>query len=513
MKRLNRRDVIASLAATATLAAGRAHAECDTWRDTIGTVPTKSYQCDVGAGGGVLTTTFLRLSDVMFDSAGTAPLPGAAGAYQGLVSDHRLIPTPALNAFQRLFEAHSFAFEPENIEIAYDMRGNGLSGQETIFSGQTDLPRWRTLGVWDETLGLYRPAFPLPDLLRQSLSGSEPSGQNFLRYAERADFEDLDDRIARYLDLWSSHSDIGDATPGFGNLALLSEIDAGSVPEFVPIFFEPGVSGGGCDGVPSAGAYYVPPALQIDVVVCRNDGAVPITIEDAIGAVDATESLRPYDPTTPPGAERLGWPPTTLAPGESLMAVQRLLFGALPTYADGDDPIPTSRAVYAPTGLPKGVLVDGQATAFEGRSHNAVILASFANCCCCPYLESWCTRSGEWIDHGKMLAGRDAPEKAGAETRRFGDVRTRFRLSEREHEDTYIDGATLEVTLEDGTIWATTHPGGAALTLSIGESRLLDFAVPAKIAAKARGSALTLRGHYVKFAPDRLAKGRPEAVA
>ena len=503
MPRITRRDLIASLSASAALLANRASA-CDVWWDEANGVPTKSYNCTVSDGQS-LTTTFMRLSDVMFDGAGGTPLPGPMSDYQNLVRDHRLIDTPALATFTQLFEAHSFAFEPQNIGLAYDMRGQNLSGEESLFGDDDGFAnrRWRTLGVWDDTLGLYLPAFPLPDLLRQSFQNANGAGdRQLLRYATRADFQDLGAKMADYTGLWNAKVDAFNQDNGFGNIEMLAAIDAGSVDGFIPIMFDPRFYYDGCSGEANAGALYVPPALYVDVVVCRNNGTQSIQIDDMFGAIDAAPELRTYNPTTPPQEERFGWQPVTLAPGESIMAVQRLLFGFNSTPSVNETEIKTKRAVYGPTHLPKGVIVNGTSVAFDGRSHNAVILASFANCCSCPYLESWCARAEEWIDHGKVLTECDAPEKAGKDTRNFIELRTRFRISEREHEDTTLTGATLTLFLEDGTTWTITHPDGAH-RLSIGESVTLEFDVPAEVAGHAKHSTLTLFGHYEKFTQAR----------
>lgn len=506
MLRINRRDLIASLGASATLLASRANAACDVWRDEVSGVPTKSYQCQV-ADGQLLTTTFMRLSDVMFDSAGGAPLPGPTSDYQNLVRGHRLVDTPVLATFNRLFEAHSFAFEPQNIELQYDMHGRGLSGIEVMgddYGDGIEARRWRTLGVWDDTLGLYFPAFPLPELLRQSLQNPFDTSFNrqFLRFATRTDFQDLSAKIEEYTNLWGASVENNAFARSFGNLGLLAEIDAGSVDGFLPLIFDANFGHDDCSGEPRGGAVYSPPALYVDVAVCRNDGKESIQIDDMFGAAETTTSLRAYDPATPPQEESFGWSPVTLAPRESLLTVQRLVFGADPVSIGDNESVKTKRAVYGSTQLPKGFIVDGQRFAFDGRSHNAVILASFANCCSCPYLESWCARAEEWIDHGKVLTACDAPEKAGKDTRRFNDLRSRFRISEREHEDTTLTGATLTLTLDDGTSHIVPHLD-AVRRLTIGESVELVFDIPADFAVRATHSALTVFGHYEKFTQAR----------
>lgn len=504
MTRLTRRDLMSSLGVCASLLASRANAACDIWRDEIAGLPTKSYQCDVG-NGQTLTTTFMRLSDVMFDSAGHEPLPDPIGEYQRLVRGHQLIDTPALSTFTRLFEKHSRAFEPDNMEVQFDMRGQGLSGHvEKPVPFESGL-RWRSLGVWWDTIlsYAYLPFFPLPSELRRAMTSPNDGGETFLRFATPADFSDMDSKTSEYLALWQSSSGVSNDQIDFGNLSLLVDIEAGSVPGFLPLIFDPRFgSFGGCDVQLFGGAKYMQPALYVDVVICRNDGTDPIRIDDMFGATDPTERLRPYDPATPPQAERFGWAPITLAPGQSCLAVQRLLFGAEKTQMPDGEEIKPKRAVYGATHLPKGVIVDGAPVPFNGRSHNAVILASFANCCSCPYLESWCPRAQEWIEHGKVMTEFTSPEKAGSDIRHFPELRTRFRLSEREHEDTTLTGAALTVTLEDGSNTVIHHPDAKRL-LSIGECCELIFDVPHAVAARAVRSSLTLSGYYQTFSKER----------
>ncbi|MDA7425299.1 hypothetical protein [Thalassococcus lentus] len=516
MVRVNRRDLIASLGASAALIASKAQANCDVWRDNIGGVPTKSYQCQVGERQTV-TTTFMRLSDVMFDSAGAAPLPREMGEYQSLVQGHSLVPTKTLDTFTRLFEKHSFAFEPENLELEYDLRAAGSFGRSdyNIEEIRSEIgPRWRTLGVWNDTVHVYGlPMFPLPDELRRAMDMSEdaPRVRNFLRFANPSDFSDLEAKINDYTALWDAHPEADRSSAQFGNIRMLAEIDAGSVPGFIPLFFSK-FHVGGCSIEASGGATFMPPALYVDVAVIRNDGTRPVRIDDLFGAADQTEGLRLYDPATPPQEIRFNFEPITLAPAQSMMVVQRLLFRREPVShgLDGEE-IRQTRAVYGTALLPKGVIVDGVAHPFDGRSHNAVILASYANCCSCPYLESWCPRAGEWIEHGKVLQACDGPDKAGVDTRRFPDVRTRFRLSEREHEETFLTGSylTLKFADEVDQVFPLRDP---VCSLSIGESRELVFDVPDEIAARATTSALTVAGHYEVFTQARF-QARAAALA
>lgn len=204
MTRMNRRDVLASLAACATLASTPARAACDVWRDTTHGVDTKSYQCNI-AEGQTLTTTFMRLSDVMFDSAGGPRLPGRLGNVQDLIRGHRLIDTPALETYAEIFDKHSVAFESYGFNIEYDGRASPASRLNLSNDRFDDIKasRWRTLGYWnDETGGENLPIFPDIDLLNRALAVPDNWDNGvleFVRYANRGDFIDLDNRKEDYI--------------------------------------------------------------------------------------------------------------------------------------------------------------------------------------------------------------------------------------------------------------------------------------------------------------------------
>ncbi|MEO9822876.1 MAG: hypothetical protein ABJF50_00465 [Paracoccaceae bacterium] len=433
------------------------------------------------------------------------------GEVQSLVQGHKLIETPALKTFIDLFERHSIPFESSSIFLEYDLRdGRGENWLTSDSVGGVDASRWRTLGTWNESLvDEDLPAFPLPDLLREAIrnyatyEGGCSGSPELFKYADREDFRNLDQRKQEYVDLWRRSVNFNYLTYDFRQLDLLNDIDAGSVDGFLPIIFSPNLDCIGC-GSAAFGAHYIPPALYVDLMVCRNDGTEAVEVQDLFGSVDFSSRLREYDPATPPGSERFGLAPLILAPGESFLVVQRLLFRTRSgtTYI-GSQPIVQQPAIYGATHLPKGVVVGGEAVAFEGRSHNALVLASYAGENSCPYLESWCPSAREWIEHGKILTQCDSLEKAGSETCSFRDVRSRFRLSEREHEDTVLTGATLEVSFADGANKSFTHPN-AIHNLSLGESVELEFEISAELLSQAVRSSLTLTGYYQKFGAERV---------
>ncbi|MEM8679508.1 MAG: hypothetical protein AAGF97_09170, partial [Planctomycetota bacterium] len=128
-------------------------------------------------------------------------------------------------------------------------------------------------------ISVTRPPFPLVAVVF-------PTHESFLRYAVRSDFENIDEKMREYAAFWRANIGDLDIPFGFGNVAMLADIDAGSVPDFVPLVFSDSLVVGECDGVSYAGVYFLPPALYVDVAVCRNDGTTPVEIEDFIGAAD-----------------------------------------------------------------------------------------------------------------------------------------------------------------------------------------------------------------------------------
>ncbi len=499
MKHIDRRDLIASLASAAFLATEPAYASvCDVKRSRNSGLSTKSYQCDLG-GGRRLKTTFMRVSDVLFDSAGRASLPGVFGVYQDLVNDHTLIDNPTLKTFTFLLENYSFAFEPSGVFLNFDGRAEGHRLKEETTNIKTNA-RWRTLGVWDEPQPDDLPLFPLPSVLRKAMRGQGKRSESFLRYATEDDFSSLDQKLDRYLRLWGSNPNGKVGLSDMGNLKLLRHIRAGAAPDFLPLIYQSYFGFEGCTGGASGGAHYLPPALYVDLAVCRNTGSRPIQIDDFFGAAEQRDGLRSYSPRTPESSRQFGWQPVRLDPGKSVLMVQRLLFGVLPyNLTDSSTRIVAKRAVFGHTYLPKGVLVDGQPAPFDGRSHNAVIAGSFYEKGSCPYLLSWCEASQEWVHLGKILTDCIGRKNSGEEVRRFEGLRTRFKIVEREHEQSVLTSIGLTVELRDGSNVQLQHEM-QRVVLNIGEAYEVCFTLPGGLEpADVSGCELRVKGFYERY--------------
>ncbi|WP_419906818.1 hypothetical protein [Hoeflea sp.] len=514
-KGYRRRDIIASLAGAAALLAGNSPAfACEARRSRIHGLSAKSYSCDLGRGR-LLNTTFLRVSDLVFDKGGRATLPDGFGSYEDLVNSHVILPTRTLDTFQSLMDRFSYPFEPWGVFFEFDGRESGHRVAER-FAPTDDSPqaaRWRTLGVWDDPY-YNEKLFPLPDVLREAMRDDGRNASAFLRFASQVDFEDIDEKIRSYVNLWRSHPDyqnVGNGHPGlsgFEHVKLLQFIDAGSVERFVPLHFYDGFSYDECTYEPFGGAHCTMPALYVDLAICRNDGSADIQIDDFFGHIDNREWLRPYSAQKPAGEQAFNAPPLNLRPGDGTLMVQRLLF-----HSDAKD-VESSRAVFGPAYLPKAVVVDGQINRFDGRSHNALIISSYFPRGCCPYLYSWCDRTEEWISLGKVITECVGRRNMGEERRQFGDLRTRFYLAEREHERTVLQRLVLEVVLKDGSRIEIVH-ADADVVLEIGDSHEFAFSLPKGVSRKdVVGSTLEVAGYYEPYRKSDFAgiQGPVEAI-
>ncbi len=512
MPNISRRDILSSFLSSLALAANPAHAlTCDVSRSSIGDVSSKSYSCRLGEGRS-LTTTFLRVSDLLADNAGQGLLPKALGEFEGLASGTYLIENEQLKTFQSLMDRYSYAFEAYVLSAKFDGRGTQGSVIASPFDDNLN-NRYRTLGFWDESDSHTFPFFPLPDLLRRAFRDPNFHPEGFLRFADASDFENFDDRLAEYLGLWRSET--GEEKERrlrwytSKSLELLNHIGAGSVAGFLPLFFTSNLERGVCSDRFEGGGSYAPPALFIDITVSKNDGDLPISIDDFFGSSERGAGLRAYNSDTPQDSAPFGWGKIDLLPGESVVAVQRLLFTSQPVLnvlnqynSDAGNELPilrSNRAVFGPTELPKGVIVDGREFPFDGRSHNALILASYAEGGCCPYLYFWCDIAQEWVSSGKVMVDHIGIEKIGEDTKKYGGLVARFKLIEHEHERTFLSGLTRVLSLKDGTKIKQKH-ADCEVILDIGQSHEVSFELPLAIdLADILTTSLVLNGYYEKY--------------
>lgn len=499
MPRVNRRDILASLSSSFVLASSPAAAlVCDVHRAREGGISTKSYSCQLDDNRS-LTTTFMRVNDVLADSAGRSVFADDLQDLDSIIAGTHIVENDTLRAFNALMEDFSTPFFANRVSVRFDGRDDQIRQDFTgSYLGST---RLRTLDTWDDAAFGQYPFFPLPaELERAFVDPSESNRFEFLRFATPRDFEDFEQKTEQYLSYWQRE---GGQTIGqelFGNLRMLEHIRAGSVDNFLPLFFASS-SMVTCGGEPAGGAYYAHPPLLVDFMVCRNDGDAAIRIDDFVGANDPSSQLRVYNPTTPPDMDAFGWRPVELQPGESVIAVQRLLFSQRNGYAQYlEDPTIANRAVFGATQLPKGVVIAGEAFSFDGRSHNSMIaLSSDREEACCPFLMAWCELAQEWVTIGKVLTRCIGAELEGKDTRQFAGLQTRFKITEREHERTFLNRLSLTLNLQNGTRIDLPNPT-LNLALDIGQSHEATFEIPKNLCpTHVVSSTLTLEGYYEKY--------------
>lgn len=209
MPRVNRRDILRTFTSLAALAATPAQAlVCEVNRPRYGDISTRSYNCRLGEGKD-LTTTFMRISDILADSSGRdgGVLPEDLRSYEDMVSSTHLIENPTLAVFQDLMNRYSYSFSTHTMSVDFDGRGSSDGTSLSQYFGVPYQERFRTLGYWDEANYAFFPFFPLPDLLRQTFQNSDFQRQGFLRFAESSDFIDFEVKLADYLSLWQTETD------------------------------------------------------------------------------------------------------------------------------------------------------------------------------------------------------------------------------------------------------------------------------------------------------------------
>lgn len=138
----------------------------------------------------------------------------------------------------------------------------------------------------------------------------------------------------------------------------------------------------------------------------------------------------------------------------------------------------------------------------------------------CPYLLSWDDTDREWITHGKVLHKGQNKDHAYTETVTFPDLRTRFRIEEREPELAHVQSLRLAIELRDGSTQTFSPmqppmaaPGDPELTLFWGETADFSFAVPDTVsAADVVQTRLQVTGYYERYS-NLLAQQESNAAA
>jgi hypothetical protein len=69
----------------------------------------------------------------------------------------------------------------------------------------------------------------------------------------------------------------------------------------------------------------------------------------------------------------------------------------------------------------------------------------------CPYLYAWDDQNSQWHSYGKVIRDARGQHLERIETIELSSFSTRFRLAEKEPEQSFIDHVELRVTLKDGS--------------------------------------------------------------
>ncbi len=426
------------------------------------------------------------------------------------VNNMRVLPSNTFDTLNDLFSRFSRPVERARLGFNYTSALGEEVNDHPWDGGERNLEArpTRSLGVWDQTWSA--PTFPLPAELQAArwISANGPPNIEFIRFADRGDFQNLDQSYSEYMRVlgrrFPSLGSDGDLInlSDLGNLALMQHLDGGAVDGFLPIFAS---NQGGCGSLDNIGILFDPPALFVDVAIFENSGTGSLVIDDILGEVDSRRALRPYSNANARDLAPLGQGSITLAPGESVMMVQRLLFRSL------SEQLPNSGAkgaVYGPTALPTGVIVGGRQVALDGRSHNSLILVSYLPETCCPFLDYWCVHREEWVSLGNVIGGAEGKDKITTEVLEFDGFVGTFQLSEHEAEMSLILDFHICVTLEN-LDQVTIRPKIDKFPARIDflEKMLFEFDLPTDLRLKdITSTKISICGYYAKFSSSERGK-------
>lgn len=372
----------------------------------------------------------------------------------------------------------------------------------------------RTLGGWDSDGPMDLPAL---DVMEKIKSKSLPAVGDI-------------DRFARFLtadDLRGYQSSLREYNrrfrPGFGMentqnvahknryIALLAHLSRNGLPkDFARIyeFYD------WCNGDAFAGLYKR--SLLVDIALIENVGTSLIQVDGLLGAEEGRETLRKKDLSKSAQGRRSGRlaiDGVALKPGEKAVLVHRLTFVDNPPGREKRLPDYT----YGPEIHMTGLTVNGERFSLEDNSANFLSLTLGSLEASCPYLYSWQTDVGDWVDHGKVIAKFKGKADEGAETRKFKGLVTRFRLAEKEIEVARIDKVSLLLRLNSGALLRLEPEGSALrrrdkryLEIYFGDQAEFTFAPPLwLVSSDVESTEITIEGYYDRYS-DILAARHPD---
>jgi hypothetical protein len=275
--------------------------------------------------------------------------------------------------------------------------------------------------------------------------------------------------------------------------------------------------------------------VKIDAVFVENLSKQPLAIGPLFGQRNASANLRAAEPASalPVDAAALDGTSGTIAPGQTAIILTRIVFllpadrlagfrkdresmaalralgpdgftGNASAYQAPPDP---KDYTYGPTLTVTGASVNSKRIDFAARPvANFLELTASQEGASCPYLLSWDDSDHEWISDGKILQRGQGRANAYTDTVTFPDLRTRFRIEEREPELAHLQSVKLVVEFGDGSTqtFSPAQPaavsGDGEISLMWGEAADISFAVPNTVNAKdVRQSRLQVSGYYERY--------------
>jgi hypothetical protein len=325
-----------------------------------------------------------------------------------------------------------------------------------------------------------------------------------------------------------------------GELKLAKFMADGSLPDdflLMTSFYSTATCGDSPDlpGVAGWSFDIEPRTVTVDAVRIQNVSRRPISLAGLYGdkQTDASLRLAPSQRSPPDSPALIDTATTTLAPGQSVLALTDITFSAGPLTRGEFDAfrekmeakrrfgaggfsgnVGAYRAAdlkdytYGPVLTVTGAQVNSTRVDFVERPlANFIEMSLSGEAGSCPYLLSWDETDQEWVMHGKVLHKGQGKNNAYTETLTFPSLRTRFRVEEREPELAHLQSAMLVVELRDGTTQTfspvRTEAGvdnDGDIILMWGEAADLSFAVPETLTAEdVRQTQLQVTGYYERY--------------
>jgi hypothetical protein len=276
--------------------------------------------------------------------------------------------------------------------------------------------------------------------------------------------------------------------------------------------------------------------VRIDAVLIENMSKQPLVISGLFGERNSDVSLRPAQPllAMPANLVALNDISEAIPAGQSAIILTKIVFTLPPDnladfrkYRESMDTIHAALGsngfsgnvsayqapnpkdyTYGPTLTVTGATINSARIDFtEHPVANFLELTTTSEAGSCPYLLSSDNTDHEWISHGKILHKGQGRDNAYTETVTFPDLRTRFRIEEREPEFAHVYSANLVVEMRDGSTqrFSPIQPDpaprdGGEISLMWGDAAEIYFDVPQSVIEKGVvESRLEVTGYYERY--------------